>query len=109
MKLKHKIQDLINNGKIVVGNHTTNSNHKYFKDPFPTYDQEDSSKSKGGAKVNYTCTNEDHMINILEPSQSKHCNVIIVKEDQNKLRTTNVITHAQGKVTLKGVGSSYSN
>lgn len=84
----------------------TNSNKKTFKDPLPTYEQGDSSKSKGGAKINYTYTNNDNIINMLESSQSKYCNVIIVKEDKTKLREVNIVTHAQGKVIVKGVGSS---
>lgn len=50
MKLKHEIQGLIDTDKIVVGNHTTNVDHKAFKDPLPIYEQGDSSKSKGVPK-----------------------------------------------------------
>lgn len=101
MKLKHEIQDLINAGKIVIGNHTTNVDHKAFKDPLPSYEQGDSSKSKRGAKVNYTYTNNDNVINMIESSQYAYCNVILIKDKQNKTQT-----HAQKKVTLKRASSS---
>lgn len=106
MKFKYEIQDLMDVGKIVVGNHTTNANHKAFKYPLSNYEKGDSSKPKGGAKVNYTYINDDNVINMVESSQSKQCNVIIMKEEQDKSRLTNVVTHAQGKVVFKGVDSS---
>lgn len=102
MKLKHKIQDLIDASKIVVGNHATNVDHKAFKDPLPSYEQGDSSKSKEVAKVNYTYANNENVINMIESSQPEYCNVIIVKDKQNKMQIANVVTHSQKKVTLKG-------
>lgn len=106
MKLKHEIQDLIDARKIVIGNHTTNADHKAFKDPLPIYEQGDSSKSKGGSKVNYTYTNNDNMINMVESSQPEYCNVIIIKDKQNESQTANVVTRTQNKITLQGASSS---
>lgn len=65
MKLKHEIWDLIDARKVVVGNHPTNADHKAFKDPLPTYEQGDSSKTKGGAKVNYAYASQDNIINMI--------------------------------------------
>lgn len=109
MKLKHEIQYLIDTGKIVIGNHMTNVDHKAFKDPLPTYEQGDSSKSKGRAKFICTYANNDNMINMIESSQSEYCNVIIVKDKQHKTQTANVVTRTQKKVTLKGASSSTPN
>lgn len=41
-KLQHVIQDLINNGKIVVGGHTPsgNSNYKMFTNHFPKHEKD---------------------------------------------------------------------
>lgn len=43
VNLCHKIQNLIDNGDIVVDGHNTNADHKAFKEPFPTYDKGESS------------------------------------------------------------------
>lgn len=102
MKLKHEIQDLIDAGKFVVGNHPTNANHKAFKDPLPIYEQGDSSKTKGGAKANYTYVSQDNIINMIEPSHSEYCNVIIVQDKPNESRYERALTHSQKKVTLQG-------
>lgn len=109
MKLKHEIQDLIDVGKIIVGNHAPNVDHKAFKDPLPTYEQGDSSKSKGGARVNYTYTNNDNVMNMIESSQAKYCNVIIVPDHKNQAQAANAMIHAQRKITLPGANSSTFN
>lgn len=82
MKLKHDIQDLLDASKIVVGNHTTNADHKAFKEPLPSYEQGGSSKSKGDAKVNYAYMNDDNVINMIESISPEKCNVIIVKNEK---------------------------
>ena len=35
--LRHKIQELIDDGDVVVGGHNKNSDHKALKEPSPTY------------------------------------------------------------------------
>lgn len=84
---------------------TTNSDHKVFKDPLPTYEQGDSSRSKEGAKINYTYFNNDNVIHMIEPTRSKSCNVIIIKDNHDKSKSANVLTQDQGNMTFKRVAS----
>ena len=77
--MRHKIQDLIDDGDIVVDGHNKNADHKAFKEPFPTYDKGESSKSKPYHKVNYTYSNDDNVINMVEPVGVEYCDVITVK------------------------------
>ena len=63
--MRHKIQKWIDSGDVVVGGHNKNSDHQPFKEPFPPYDKGESSKSKNNAKINYTYTNDDNVINMV--------------------------------------------
>ena len=51
INLRHKIQDLIDDGDIVVDGHNKNVDHKAFKEPFLTYDKGESSKAQTHHKV----------------------------------------------------------
>ncbi len=67
-KLKHIIQDLIENGKLKVDGLNNNANHKAFKKPFPKYEKEKGETSKpkyAKAKVNYTYIDANNTINML--------------------------------------------
>lgn len=44
INLHHKIQDLIDDGDIVVDGHNKNSDHKAFKEPFSSYEKGENSK-----------------------------------------------------------------
>ena len=44
VNLHNKVQDLIDDGALVVDGHNKNVDHKAFKEPFPTYDKGESSK-----------------------------------------------------------------
>ena len=79
VNLHHKIQDLIDDGDLVVDGHNKNSDHKAFKEPFPTYDKGESSKSKPHQKVNYTYSNDDNVINMVQLLGMQYCDVITVK------------------------------
>ena len=67
MELKNQIQDLIDDGDLVVDVRNMNADHKDFKEPFPTYDKGESSKTQTHHKVNYTYSNDDNVINMIEP------------------------------------------
>ena len=45
-RLKHDIQNLIDNGKLIIDgvSHATNNDHQAYKDPFPKYEKGESSK-----------------------------------------------------------------
>lgn len=43
---------------------------------------------------------------MIECSQPEYCNVIIIKDKQNKSQNANAMTYAQKKVTLQGASSS---
>lgn len=68
IRLKHVIQDLIENGKFFVDGLVNNYDHKAFKEPLPKYDKGEASTSKKdeGAKINYTYTNNSNVINMIE-------------------------------------------
>ena len=53
INLYHKIQDLIDDGDIVVDGHNKNIDHKAFKESFLSYEKGESSKPKPNNKVNY--------------------------------------------------------
>lgn len=92
-RLKHLIQDLIDNGTITVDSHKTNESHLAFKTPLPNYDKGEPSQlkdDKGKAKVNYTYTYDDVV------------NVIIVKDNPSS-EPINVITRSKEKVTFPGI------
>lgn len=66
-KLKHLIQDLIENGKLEIDGLKTNAGHKVFKEPLPKYDKGETSKPKDGkAAINYTYMSAENVINMLE-------------------------------------------
>ena len=49
-----------------------NFNHKAFKTPLPEYEKGEFSqanKKNHDAKINYTYTNNDNVINMLEPTK----------------------------------------
>ena len=72
INLHHKIQDLIDDGDIVVDGRNENINHKAFKEPFSSYEKGESSKWKPNNKVNYTYSNDENVINMVEPMDVEH-------------------------------------
>ena len=76
VNLSHKIQDLIDDGDVVVDGHNKNVDHKAFKEQFPSYDNGESSKSEPQNKVNYTYSN---VINMVEPIGMEYCYDITIK------------------------------
>jgi hypothetical protein len=67
INLHHKIQDMIDNGELVVDGHHKNSDHKAFKEPFPPYEKGETSKTKPNNKINYAYPKDDNVINMVEP------------------------------------------
>ena len=67
INLCHKVQDLINHGDIVVDGHNKNLNHKDLKEPFLSYEKGENSKHKSHNKINYIYSNDDDVINMVEP------------------------------------------
>lgn len=64
-KLKHLIQDLIENGKLEIHGLKTNVDHKAFKEPLPKYDKGETSKPKDcKVAINYTYTSIENVINM---------------------------------------------
>lgn len=60
--------------------HNKNSNHQAFKDPFPPHEKGESYRSKkSNAKVNFTYTNNDNIINMIEAIDHEYCNAITIK------------------------------
>ena len=59
--------------------HKKNTDHKAFKEPFPSYYKGESSKSKLHNKVNYTYSNDDNVITMVEPLDVEYCDVITIK------------------------------
>lgn len=90
IQLRHKVQDLIDNGDIVVDGHNKNLDHQAFKDLFPTHNKGESSGAKNSnAKVNFTYTVDNNVINMIEPVDFVYCNVITIKgkEEKEKSKT----------------------
>lgn len=82
--MKHKVQDLIDSGDIVVDSHNKNLDHQAFKDPFPPHEKGESSNAKNtNAKVNYTYTNDENVIGMIEPVGVEYCDVITIKGSDN--------------------------
>ena len=79
VNLCHKIQDLIDDGDVVLDGHNKNADHKAFKEPFRTYDKGESSKEKSHKKTNYTYANNANVINMVEPMGVEYCDVITIK------------------------------
>ena len=63
-----------------------NMNHKDFKEPFPSYEKGENSKSKPNNKVNYTYSNEDNIINTVEPIDVEYYDVITIKGKQDNAK-----------------------
>ena len=59
--------------------HNKNADHKAFKEPFPTYEKGESSKAQTHHKVSYTYSNNDNVINMVEPVDVEYYNVITIK------------------------------
>ena len=73
--------------------HNKNIDHKAFKEPLSSYDKGECSKSKSHNKVNYTYSNDDNVINMVEPIDVEYCDVITIKgkQDNVKLKTPFVL------------------
>ena len=68
--MKDAIQDLIDSGTMFTNGLVENSNHKAFKTSLPDYDKGESSqvdKKNHGAKIYYTYTTNDNVINMVKP------------------------------------------
>lgn len=102
MKLRHVIQDLIEEGRVKVDGHYTNNDHKAFQTPLPSYEKGEISKSN---KINYTYTDDDNVIHMVEPCKPS-INVITLRGFQRKTESSNVVTRNQAKLTLKGTSTS---
>lgn len=91
--MDHKVQDLIKDGDIVVDGHNKNIDHKDFKEPFPSYEKGEKSKQKPHNKVNYTYSNDDDVINMVELVDFEYCDVINIKgkQDNTKPKTPFVL------------------
>ena len=123
--MRHKIQDLIGYGEVVVGNHNKNLDHQAFKDPFPPHEKGESSNTKNAhTKVNYTYAINENIIHMVKPIDDEYYNVITIKgkEDTPKRKNpfvskgpmlassdttpskvcTNVVTWSHVKIVLKG-------
>ena len=105
--LKDKIQDLIDDGELVVDGHNKNTDQKAFKEPFPTYEKGESSNTQTHHKVNYTYTENDNIISMVEPVDEECHNVITLKgkEDNHKPKTPFVLRGPSSYcnvVTIKG-------
>ena len=94
IQLWHKIQNLIDSGEVVVGNHNKNLDHQAFKDPFPPHEKGESSNTKNvHSKVNYTYVVNHNIIHMVEPIDDEYYNVITIKgkEDTPKCKTPFVL------------------
>ena len=74
----HKVKDLIDDGDIVVDGHNKNSDHKAFKEPFPSYEKEENKKQKTHNKINYTYSNDDEIVHMVEPVDFEYCDIITI-------------------------------
>ena len=84
-KLKCIIQDLINSKKVIVNGLTTNVNHKGFKEPLLECEKEESFKPKNrDAQINYTNSNIDNVIIMLETMLEQNFNMIQSKGKNSK-------------------------
>jgi hypothetical protein len=122
---------MIDNGDLVVDGHHKNSDHKAFKEPFPPYKKGETSKPKPNNKVNYTYSNYDNIINMVEPMGFEYCDVITIKGKQDKTKSktpfvlkvptsntidntpsqqcANAVTCSCAKLVLKGPAPSTPN
>lgn len=105
MRLKHVIQDLIDDGVIKVDNPQNNKDHMTFKTPFFNHEKGEPSNSNQNNKRSNAEVNFSHTYDIDINSQSGYknkINVIMVKDKQEK-ETSNVVTRRQAsKITLQG-------
>lgn len=103
MKLKHLVQDLIDDGTIKIEGPQNNEDHTAFKNPFLNHEKGKSSNSnqnqkRGNEKVNFAHT-YDNMINTLS-EEDNTINVVVIKEKLRKA-SSNVVTRGQAsKITL---------
>ncbi len=131
INLRHKVQDMIDVGELVVDGHNKNSDHKVFKEPFPAYEKGETSKPEPYNKVNYMYSNDENVIHMVEPIDFEYCDIITIKgkQDNDKPKTpfvlrgptsnnmdnassqhcANTITHSDAKLVLKGPTPPTSN
>lgn len=68
MRLKHIIQDIIDNEKMRVDGFMINKDHMVFTKPPHEYEKGETSKKKNeDAKINYTYTDNDNVTHMLQP------------------------------------------
>ena len=77
---------MIDDGDIVVDGHNKNFDHKASKDPFLAYEKGESSKPKPNNKLNYPYSNDDNVINMVEPMDFEYCDIITIKGKQEKTK-----------------------
>lgn len=103
-QLKHAIQDLIDDGVIIVDPSllASNSDHTIFKDPLGNHDEEkpSSSNSNSQGNVNYTCTGYDYTINCFNELNFRISTFRLKAEDRHCAVTTH-----RSKITLPGAPS----
>lgn len=134
-KLKHIIQDLIENGNLKVDGLNTNVDHKAFKEPLPKYEKGETSKPKDGkAAINYTYTATENVINMLEVVEESvnmtwnkdpygydsYANsppifdeepVVVLRGPHSRMssQALNVVTRIQGPIVIRGTSSGQPN
>ena len=102
INLHHKIQDMIDNGELVVDGHHKNSDHKAFKEPFPPYEKGETSKTKPNNKIKYAYPKDDNVINMVEPMDFEYYDVITIKSKQDN-------TNSKTPFVLKGPTPNTTN
>ena len=81
-QLKHAIQDLIDDGVIVLdATLTSNADHTIFKDPLASHDKGQASSSNAQSNVNYTHTGHNYTINFFRESDSRISTFTLKRED----------------------------
>lgn len=79
---------MIDDGYLVVDGHNKNLDHKAFKEPFPSYEKEESSNPKSNNKVKYTYSNnDDEIVHMVEPMGFEYYDVITIKGKQDHTKT----------------------
>ncbi|GLJ07896.1 hypothetical protein SUGI_0076310 [Cryptomeria japonica] len=97
-QLKNIIQDLIDRGDIEIEGHSSNQEHKMFKEPFPKHDK---GKSKAtDDQTNYTRASYNYDSTINHISMDNYVSTIIIKDKMLENSTQ------RPKIILKGIGSS---
>lgn len=97
MKLKHLVQDLIDNNTIKIEGPQNNGDHTTYKNPFLNHEKGESSNTnqnqkKGNEKVNFAHTYDNTINTPSEEDQS--VNAIIIK-GKSREESTNVVTRGQ--------------